>query len=467
LCIWFFSSLELHGFLSMIRSILSASLATLGLRPWVRLPRRILFPLIASLILALFGSEHSRLWAAGGEGQWPQFRGPQGDGHTTIGGLPVEFSEQSHVAWKVAVPGKAWSSPVVWGKQVWMSNANEEGTQLSVVVVDASSGKVLRDEILFHIAEPQFCHKFNSYASPTPVLEEGRAYVTFGSPGTACLDTKTGQKIWERTDFVCNHFRAAGSSPILWRNLLIMNFDGSDFQYLVALNKDTGETVWRTERSVDFQDLDADGKPKAEGDYRKGFSTPHVFEWQGRPILLSSGAKAHYAYDPATGKELWRIDEHSSHSPCTRPVIGDGLAFIPTGHGKAGLLALKLGGEGLLDEKSVAWRMTRAFPNKPSVTLVGNLLFVINDAGIASCLDAKSGENLWSERLGGNFSSSPIYSDGKLYVGNEEGKFFVFAADRKFELLAENEFDDGFMASPAVADSAMFLRSKSHLYRIQ
>ncbi|MFN9915208.1 MAG: PQQ-binding-like beta-propeller repeat protein, partial [Pirellulaceae bacterium] len=130
------------------------------------------------------------------------------------------------------------------------------------------------------------------------------------------------------------------------------------------------------------------------------------------------------------------------------PVIGDGLAFIPTGHGKAGLLALKLGGEGLLDEKSVAWRMTRAFPNKPSVTLVGNLLFVINDAGIASCLDAKSGENLWSERLGGNFSSSPIYADGKLYVGNEEGKFFVLAADRKFALLAENEFDDGFMASP-------------------
>ncbi|MFN9915144.1 MAG: hypothetical protein ACK53L_21325, partial [Pirellulaceae bacterium] len=168
----------------MIRLIPSTFLATPRLDPWVRRPRRMHGPLIASLILAALGGGHPPLWAEEAEVPWPQFRGPQGDGHAAIGGLPVEFNEQSHVVWKVAVPGKAWSSPVVWGKQVWMTNANEEGTQLSVVVVDASSGKVLRDEILFHIAEPQFCHKFNSYASPTPVLEEGRAYVTFGSPGT-------------------------------------------------------------------------------------------------------------------------------------------------------------------------------------------------------------------------------------------------------------------------------------------
>jgi outer membrane protein assembly factor BamB len=314
---------------------------------------------------------------------------------------------------------------------------------------------------------PQFCHKFNSYASPTPVLEGDRVYVTFGSPGTTCLDAKTGKKVWERTDFVCNHFRAAGSSPILFKNLLIMNFDGSDHQFVVALNKETGETVWQTKRSVDFQDLDADGKPKAEGDYRKGFSTPHVFEWEGKAILLSSGAKAHYAYDPNTGTELWRIDEHASHSPCTRPVIGHGLAYIPTGHGKSGLVALKLGGNGTLESGQVAWRMEKTYPNKPSVTLVDDLLFVINDAGIASCLDAKSGSKIWSERLGGNFSASPIVANKKLYVGNEEGRFFVFEASREFKLLAENEFEDGFMASPAVSDSALYLRSKSHVYRIQ
>ncbi len=400
------------------------------------------------------------------EASWPQFRGPEGDGHADTTELPTKFSDSENVRWKTPVPGKAWSSPIVGGSLVWLTNANEEGTELSIVAIDSETGKVVRNDLLFRIADPQFCHKFNSYASPTPVLEGDRIYVTFGSPGTACLDAKTGKKIWERTDFVCNHFRAAGSSPILYKDLLIMNFDGSDHQFIAALNKNSGETVWQTKRSVDFQDLDADGKPKAEGDYRKGFSTPHVFDWEGKPVLLSSGAKSHYAYDPATGMELWRIDEHASHSPCTRPVIGHGLAYIPTGHGKSGLIALKLGGTGVLDSSQVAWRMEKTYPNKPSVTLVDDLLFVINDAGIATCLDAKSGNKIWSERLGGNFSASPIVANKKLYVGNEEGKFFVFEASREFKLLAENEFEDGFMASPAIADSAMYLRSKSHLYKI-
>ncbi|MEQ1826368.1 MAG: PQQ-binding-like beta-propeller repeat protein, partial [Pirellula sp.] len=370
------------------------------------------------------------------------------------------------VKWKTPIHGKAWSSPVIWGSQIWMTTANDEGTELNIVCVDKETGKILRDETIFRIDKPQFCHKFNSYASPTPVIEEGRLYATFGSPGTACIETKTGKKLWERTDFVCNHFRAAGSSPILWNDLLIMNFDGSDFQYLVALDKATGKTVWKTDRSVDFKDLDREGKPQADGDYRKGFSTPHVVDIQGQSLLVSSGAKAHYAYDPKTGKELWRIEDLDSHSPCTRPVIGNGMAYIPTGHGKAGLIAVKLGSTGLLDEKNIAWRMTKAYPNKPSATLVDDMLFVINDLGIASCVDALSGKVVWTQRLGGNFSASPVYANGNLFVGNEEGKFFVFQASRTFKLLAENDFSDGFMASPAVSDDSLYLRTRSHLYRI-
>lgn len=405
--------------------------------------------------------------ASAKEANWSQFRGQSGDGMTASNELPITFGEKESVQWKTAIHGKAWSSPVIWGSQIWMTTANEEGTELSLVCVDKESGKILRDEILFRVETPQFCHKFNSYASPTPVIEEGRIYVTFGSPGTACVDTATGKKIWERTDFVCNHFRAAGSSPILWNNLLIMNFDGSDHQFMVALDKSTGNTVWHTPRSVDYQDLDSEGKVKAEGDYRKGFSTPHVFELEGKPILISSGAKAHYAYDAQNGKELWRFEDLSSHSPCTRPVVGNGLAYIPTGHGKAGLVAIKLGGTGLLDDSSVAWRMTKTFSNKPSVTLVDDMLFVINDLGIASCVDAITGKTIWTNRLGGNFSSSPIYSEGRLYVGNEEGKFFVFEASREFKILAENEFEEGFMASPAISEKAIYLRTKTHLYRIE
>lgn len=396
---------------------------------------------------------------------WPEFRGPTGDGHSDSTGLPVKFGPGDHAKWETPIHGKAWSSPVIWGNQVWVTTANEEGTELGMVCVDKETGKILRDDLLFRVAAPQFCHKFNSYASCTPAIEEGRIYVTFGSPGTACLDTKTGKKIWERTDFVCNHYRGAGSSPIIWKNLIFMNFDGSDHQFMVALDKNTGKTVWEVKRSVDYKDLDENGVVKNEGDYRKAFATPHVYLQDGKPVLLSSGAKAHYAYEPETGKELWRIPELESHSAATRPVVGHGLAYIPAGFGKAGLIAIKLGGTGELPPESVAWRLKKAAPNKPSVTLDGDVLYIVNDGGIASCLDAKTGESIWSERLGGNFSASPIMADGKLYAGNEEGKFFVYEAGRQFKVLAENQFPDGFMASPAVSGKSLYLRSKTTLYR--
>jgi outer membrane protein assembly factor BamB len=409
------------------------------------------------LTTPLFAAEH-----------WPQFRGPNGDGHGDAKDLPVTFSDGERVKWKTAIHDKGWSSPVIWGSQIWLTTATEDGTELSVLCVDKESGKVLRDEVLFRVATPQFCHKFNSYASPTPVVEEGRVYVTFGSPGTACLDTKTGAKLWERTDFVCNHFRGAGSSPILWGDLLIMNFDGSDHQFVVALDKKTGKTVWQTKRSVDYGDLDKEGKPSAEGDYRKAFATPHVYQQDGQPVLLSSGAKAHYAYDPATGKELWRFPDPEHHSAAARPVVGHELAFISGGFSKGAVFAVKLGGTGPLDpQKSAAWELKKAAPNKPSPLLIDDLLYLFNDGGIASCVDARTGTVVWSERIGGNCSASPIYADGRIYMTNEEGKVAVLAPGREFKVLAENKLGDGFMASPAVSDRALFLRSRTHLYRIE
>jgi outer membrane protein assembly factor BamB len=348
-----------------------------------------------------------------------------------------------------------------------LTTATEDGTELSVVCVDKETGKILHDKVLFKVATPQFCHKFNSYASPTPVIEEGRIYVTFGSPGTACLDTRTGEMLWQRRDFVCNHYRGAGSSPVLYKDLLIMNFDGSDFQFVVALDKKTGKTAWKKDRSVDFKDLDAQGKPTAEGDFRKAFSTPHVIEDGGKAILLSSGAKAHYAYDPLTGEELWRAEEPGQHSASTRPVAGHGMAFFPTGFSKGQLLAVKLGGRGVLDESHIAWRLKRSVPNKPSVLLDNDLLYMIDDGGIASCVDVKNGDVVWTERIQGNYSAAPIFAAGKIYVCSEEGKVTVFAAGRAFQSLATNQFDDGFMASPAVTGNALILRSKTHVYRIE
>ncbi|HEX2445475.1 MAG TPA: PQQ-binding-like beta-propeller repeat protein, partial [Vicinamibacterales bacterium] len=248
--------------------------------------------------------------------QWPQFRGPDGMG-TSASRPPLTWSEQQNVAWKVPIHGRAWSSPVILGDQVWVTTATEDGRELFAVAIDRRTGKILHDLKLFQVAKPQYAHPFNTYASPTPVIEPGRVYVTFGSPGTAAIDTATGKVVWERRDFECNHFRGAGSSPILFGDLLIMHFDGSDRQYVVALDKRTGKTAWRTERSIDFQDLTPEGKPQADGDFRKAFSTPHIVMVGKEPLLVSIGSKATYGYDPRTGKELWRIEERTSHSGST------------------------------------------------------------------------------------------------------------------------------------------------------
>ena len=408
---------------------------------------------------------------------WPQFRGPTGDGISSSKGLPLQWSEKEHVKWKTPIHGRAWSSPVIWGNQVWITTASEDGRELSALCLHRDSGRVERDLKLFEVEKPQFAHKFNTYASPTPVIEEGRVYVTFGSPGTACLDTKTGKVLWERRDFECNHYRGAGSSPILYGNLFIVNFDGSDFQFVVALDKTTGKTVWRKDRTIDFKDLGADGKPEVEGDLRKAFGTCHVAVLDGQPTLLTQGAKALYGWDPSTGAEFWRVEERTSHSASTRPVAGLGLVFAPSGWSSGQVLAVRPGKKGeVLDANAaepsqtqlqVVWRSKRNVPKKPSLLLLDDLLYGMDDNGVATCWEAKTGTVVWNERVGGNYSSAPIAAEGRLYFFSEEGKTAVIAAGREFRKLAESQLEDGFMASPAVADTALFLRTKTSLYRIE
>ncbi|MBI4323725.1 MAG: PQQ-binding-like beta-propeller repeat protein [Chloroflexi bacterium] len=413
---------------------------------------------------------------------WPEFRGPTGQGLSPALGLPLTWSETNNIKWKTPIHGRAWSSPVVLGAQVWMATATEDGRELFAVCVDRESGKIIHDLKLFEVANPQFAHKFNTYASPTPALEPGRVYVTFGSPGTACLDTRTGKVIWERRDFECNHYRGAGSSPLIAGQWLILHFDGSDHQFLVALDKATGKTAWRKERSIDFQDLDAEGKPQIEGDLRKAFATPQNLVLTGKPTLISLGAKAAYGYDLATGHELWRVEDRTSHSAATRPVTGHGLVFYATGFPKGQLLAVRINDSGLAqhpvidanipsgpgtNQLQVAWSVKRNVPCKPSILLIGDLLFMIDDGGIASCLEARTGAEVWRERVGGNYSASPVSAEGRIYFCSEEGKTTVLEAGRQFKVLAENNLEDGFMASPAMAGRSLFLRTKTHLYRVE
>ena len=427
--------------------------------PTVAMPRRVARAGLLAMLVAFS--------VAGASAQWPQFRGPDGLGTSPAARLPLTWSETQNVRWKTAIHGRAWSSPVILDGQIWLTTATENGRELSVLTLDKESGKILRDVKLFDVATPQYAHPFNTYASPTPAMEPGRIYVTFGSPGTAAIDTRSGKVLWERRDLECNHYRGAGSSPVIFENLLLMHFDGSDQQYVVGLDKDTGKTVWKTPRSVDFQDEGPDGKPQAEGDYRKGFSTPHVITVEGRPVMISIGSKATYAYDPRSGRELWKVIERASHSPSTRPVVGHGLVYVPTGFQSAQLLAIRPDGQGDVTATHVAWRVSKGVPNKPSVVLVGSIIYMVSDAGVLNAVDAKSGEIVGRGRVAGTFSASPLAALGRVYVFSEDGKTIVFEANPQMKVLAENQLDEGFMASPAVDGAALYLRTRTHLYRIE
>jgi outer membrane protein assembly factor BamB len=408
-------------------------------------------------------------WA---QAPWPQFRGPSGDGLATVPGakplgLPIQWSEKENIRWKTPIPYRGWSTPVVMEGQVWLTTATVDGHDFFVVCVDADSGRIRFQEKLFHADHPEpLGNPLNCYASPSPVVEPGRVYVHFGSYGTAALDTKTGTALWKRSDLPCRHYRGPGSSLVLFKNLLILTMDGVDVQYLVALDKETGRTIWKTDRTAEWNDLDADGKPKDEGDLRKAYSTPLLVTVSRGTQMLSVGAKALYGYDPASGRELWKIAT-PAYSGAASPVFGQGIAYMITGFGRTELFAIRLKGRGDLADTDIVWKTGSLVPQTPSPVLVNDLLFMINDVGVLTCLEAASGKQVWRERLRGNFAASLLYADGHVYCFSREGVATVFRAARKYEVLATNVLDAGFMASPAVSGRTLFLRTKEALYRIE
>jgi outer membrane protein assembly factor BamB len=398
---------------------------------------------------------------ASAEDRWTEFRGPSGTGLSSATGLPREWSETKNVVWKTAVHGRGWSSPVVLGTQVWLTTATADGKELSVLALDKTDGRVLIDKKVFDVAEPAETSHYNSYASPTPVIEEGRVYVHYGSYGTAALDTVTGKVLWTRRDLPCNHWRGPGSSPILYKDLLIVHLDGYDFQYVVALDKKTGRTAWKADRTHDFGTDD--------GDQKKGFATPIVIEAAGRSQLISPAAKAVVSLDPLTGRELWRV-RYPQHSAAARPLFAHGLVYVDTGYGKADLLAIRPDGRGDVTDTHVAWKATRGIGAKPSPLLVGDLIYAVSDTGgVVTCLDAKTGIEVWQHRVGGGgHSASPVFADGAIYFFAEDGSAVVLAPGREYRELSRASLGEGgVMASPAIADRSVFVRTESHLYRLE
>jgi len=400
------------------------------------------------------------------EDNWPQFRGPHGDGKSNATGLPTTWSEKENVKWKTPLHDRGWSSPVVWGDQIWITAATEDGKADYAICVDKNSGKIVHD---IHLWDNEKVYPLgnalNGYASCTPAIEEGRVYVHFGSYGTACLDTKSGKVLWQRRDLPCEHFRGPGSSPIIFENLLIFHMDGFDYHYIVALDKQSGKTVWKTDRNIDYG--------TDNGDLMKSFATPIVIEAAGKTQLISPTSMATISYDPRTGREYWRV-RYKTHSGAGMPAFGHGLLYLNTGFGKADLLAVRPDGEGDVTATHVVWTSRKAIGSRPSQLLVGDLIFNVHDGtGVASCIDAKTGDELWSKRLGGEFSASPLYADGKVYFCGQDGITTVVKADGDYVELARNQLDDGnpkppiIMASPAVTGKALILRTRSAMYRIE
>lgn len=392
--------------------------------------------------------------------QWPQFRGPEGQGHAAETGIPLEWSESRNVAWKVAVPGAGWSSPVVGHGKVWLTSAVEldrrpgaRRVALRLLAYDAATGAEVVNVAPFEIDRAAAIHQKNSHASPTPVLQGDRVYVHFGAHGTAAVRAD-GHVLWRlRLPYESQH--GSGGSPILYEDLLIVNCDGNggpDDAFVAAIDVATGKIRWRSVRP----------RPADQA-----YTTPLIVRVGGQDQLISVGAYRAVAYEPLTGREIWRVSFGSGFSNVPRPVFGHGLVYITTGFHQPAVMAVRPDGTGDVTRTHVVWTLSRGAPYTPSPLLVGDELYVVSDAGILTCVEATTGRVHWQERLGGNYSASPTYADGRIYISSEEGVTTVVAPGRDAaRRLASNRLDGSMLASLAVADRSLFVRTTSHLYRI-
>jgi outer membrane protein assembly factor BamB len=384
--------------------------------------------------------------------QWPEFRGPTGQGHSAERGVPLEWSESRNIAWKVPVPGAGWSSPVVADGRVWLTSALDTGPGLSLraIAFDERTGREAVNVEVFHIDHPGPVNPKNSRASPTPIVDGDRVYVHFGTDGTAALTT-SGEIAW-RTRLQYESQHGSGGSPALYRDLLIVNCDGNGGEaFVAALDTRTGKVRWKTSRR---QPAD------------QAYSTPLVIRVGDRDEAISVGAYRATAYEPATGKEIWRVEYPEGFSNVPRPVYAHGLVYIATGFNQPSLLAVRAAGTGNVTNTQIAWTLRRGAPLTPSPLVVGDNLYVVNDGGIASCLDAKTGEVRWQHRLAGAYSASPVHADGRIYFLNEDGVTTVVEPAAEYRELARNQLDGATLASIAIANRSLFIRTASHLYRI-
>lgn len=404
---------------------------------------------------------------------WNQFRGPEGNGIVAECGLPVDFDEVRNVRWKIPVSQSGWSSPVIWEKQIWMTSGSDRTQELRAICVDAETGKTIHNVIIFKMNERRVDSAYradsphlNSPATPTPVVEDEFVYVSFGSQGIACLERKTGRKVWERRDLRIYQPVRQGSSPIVDHQNLYVAFDGNDQQFFIALDKQTGRTRWKTDRNVSTEWDDKLSSGPKPGDNNKAFATAQIITVNGKRQIVAPAGEATIAYDPESGQEIWRVVHPGGFNIAARPVYANGLVYVFTSGITRDLLAIRPDGHGDVTETHVEWKKPRSSPGIPSPVVVEGRLFLVNDrGGIARCLDGRTGEEVWRHRLGGDHWASPLLHGEHLYFSSKQGEIAILSADpSKPELVARNRLNGTFIASPAVVGSSLILRSTTHLY---
>jgi outer membrane protein assembly factor BamB len=390
---------------------------------------------------------------------WPEFRGPTGQGLAKGSKFPLEWSADRGIGWKQEIPGQGWSSPVLDGGRLYLTTAETNGAgglSLRVLCLKESTGAILWNREIFAPGPDRVAriHNKNSQASATPIVSGRRLFVHFGYLGTACLKLD-GDLVWTNDTIRYAPVHGNGGSPVLVDGLLIFNCDGASDPFIVGLDARTGRERWRTRRETTAKKTFS-------------FATPTVIRVGRKTQVITPGSGMVCALEPSTGREIWRARYGEGYSVVPRPVYSRdlGLVFVATGYDRANLLAIRVDGQGDVTDSHVAWQLTKGAPNTPSPLLVGQELYVVSDGGIASCIDAATGRVHWQERVGGNYSASPLHAEGRVYFQNEEGTGVVVKAGREFVRLSENTLGERSLASYAAGSRAFYIRTAGHLRKV-
>jgi outer membrane protein assembly factor BamB len=419
------------------------------------------------LIYFIFGSLIILSGQSGSQSaNWTQFRGSRGNGLAEAEDIPLKWDD-SVIKWKREIHDRGHSSPVVFDNQIWVTTAKADGKELYAVCIDFKTGEIIYDILIFTPVEVEEKHQLNTYATPTPCIEKGFVYVHYGNAGTACINTATGAIVWKNSDFKCKFVQGPASSPVLYNNLVILHYEGVDVRFLVALDKSNGKLVWKRDRPADpYKPLPDIGK--------KAYTTPLVINVKGRDLLISNGSAVCIAYDPNTGKEIWRVVD-GAESTIAMPIMEDGVIYWYTGFmveadgsKYTDFLAVNPDGQGDITATNIIWKKHDALSHNQMLTPVikDGLIYTVNSRNTLMCIDAKTGEDVWSKHVTTDYDASPLFINGNIWFFSAKGEIMVIKAGRNYEVVAQNKTDSGIFATPAVLRNSMILRTQNYLYKI-